>query len=350
MKTELVKATREALERAGRIVREGGLVGFPTETVYGLGGNALDGAAVKAIFEAKGRPGDNPLIVHVSGIEQISPLIDGDMPEAAKALAAAYWPGPMTLIMKKSAAIPPEVSAGLDTVGIRMPSNPDARALIDAAGVPIAAPSGNRSGRPSPTQAWHMMEDMDGRIPMILDGGPCTVGLESSVIDCTAFPPRVLRPGGVTPRMVEAVCGAVEVDGSALRALREDEKPRSPGMKYRHYAPEGEVTIITGQPQNVEDCILSLAAQAREAGRKVLILALSAHVPAYDGYVVRDLGDDAAQMANRLFDLLRYADEIGAEAVFSEAVEAKELGLAVMNRLGRAAAFHMIDADNDLLG
>lgn len=345
VKTELTKATREALERAGHIIREGGLVGFPTETVYGLGGNALDGAAAKAIFEAKGRPGDNPLIVHVCGVAQIPPLIDGDMPEAARQLAEAYWPGPMTLIMKKSAAIPTEVSAGLDTVGIRIPSNPDARALIAAAGVPIAAPSGNRSGRPSPTQAAHMMEDMDGRIPMILDGGPCTVGLESSVIDCTVFPPRVLRPGGVTPHMIAEACGAVEVDGSVLRALREDEKPRSPGMKYRHYAPKGAVTIVTGHPGNVEKRILELATQARDAGKTVLILALDAHVAAYEGFVVRDLGDDAAQMANRLFDLLRYADEIGADAVFSEAVEAEELGLAVMNRLGRAAAFHVVNAD-----
>ena len=345
VKTELTKATREALERAGRIIREGGLVGFPTETVYGLGGNALDGVAAKAIFEAKGRPGDNPLIVHVCDVAQIPPLIDGDMPEAAQQLAEAYWPGPMTLIMKKSAAIPTEVSAGLDTVGIRIPSNPDARALIASAGVPIAAPSGNRSGRPSPTQAAHMMEDMDGRIPMILDGGPCTVGLESSVIDCTVFPPRVLRPGGVTPHMIAEACGAVEVDGSVLRALREDEKPRSPGMKYRHYAPKGAVTIVTGHPGNVEKRILELATQARDAGKTVLILALDAHVAAYEGFAVRDLGDDAAQMANRLFDLLRYADEIGADAVFSKAVEAEELGLAVMNRLGRAAAFHVVNAD-----
>lgn len=343
--TELVKVTREALERAGRIIRAGGLVGFPTETVYGLGGNALDAAAAKAIFEAKGRPGDNPLIVHVCEVEQIPPLIDGEMPEAARKLAEACWPGPMTLIMKKSAAIPTEVSAGLDTVGIRIPSNPDARALIAAAGVPIAAPSGNRSGRPSPTQASHMMEDMDGRIPMILDGGPCTVGLESSVIDCTGFPPRVLRPGGVTPHMIADACGAVEVDGSVLRALREDERPRSPGMKYRHYAPRGAVTIVTGRPENVTGRILSLAARARKSGRKVLILALSAHVKAYDGHAVCDLGDGAAQMANRLFDLLRHADEIGAEEVFSEAVAAEELGLAVMNRLGRAAAFRVVNAD-----
>lgn len=343
MKTELVKVTAQSLERAGELLRGGELVGFPTETVYGLGGNALDGEAAKKIFAAKGRPGDNPLIVHVTDVAQIPPLIDGDMPEAARRLAEAYWPGPMTLIMKKSAAIPVEVSAGLETVGIRIPANLDARALIDAARVPVAAPSGNRSGRPSPTQASHMMEDMDGRIPMILDGGACQVGLESSVIDCTVFPPRVLRPGGVTPHMVAEACGAVEVDGSVLRALREGEVARSPGMKYRHYAPKGAVTIVTGTPESVIRKIRALAAE--QAGRNVLVLAMEQHVAAYEGLQVRSLGSGAEQMAARLFDLLRYADEIGADAVFSEAIEAEELGLAVMNRLGRAAAFHQIDAD-----
>lgn len=343
MKTELAKVTAESLARAGEILRSGGLVGFPTETVYGLGGNALDGEAAKKIFAAKGRPGDNPLIVHVTDVADIAPLIDGEMPEAARQLAEAYWPGPMTLIMKKSARIPVEVSAGLETVGIRIPANLDARALIDAAGVPVAAPSGNRSGRPSPTQASHMMEDMDGRIPMILDGGACQVGLESSVIDCTVFPPRVLRPGGVTPHMVAEVCGEVEVDGSVLRALREGEVARSPGMKYRHYAPKGAVTIVTGKPKNVIAKIRELASQ--QQGKNVLVLAMEDHMAAYEGLQVRSLGSDTAQMAARLFDLLRYADEIGADAVFSEAVEAEELGLAVMNRLGRAAAFHQINAD-----
>ena len=343
MKTELAKVTAESRARAGEILRSGGLVGFPTETVYGLGGNALDGEAAKKIFAAKGRPGDNPLIVHVTDVADIAPLIDGEMPEAARQLAEAYWPGPMTLIMKKSARIPVEVSAGLETVGIRIPANLDARALIDAAGVPVAAPSGNRSGRPSPTQASHMMEDMDGRIPMILDGGACQVGLESSVIDCTVFPPRVLRPGGVTPHMVAEVCGEVEVDGSVLRVLREGEVARSPGMKYRHYAPKGAVTIVTGKPKNVIAKIRELASQ--QQGKNVLVLAMEDHMAAYEGLQARSLGSDTAQMAARLFDLLRYADEIGADAVFSEAVEAEELGLAVMNRLGRAAAFHQINAD-----
>ena len=345
MKTELTKVTADSLKRAGEILRSGGLVGFPTETVYGLGGNALDGEAANKIFAAKGRPGDNPLIVHVTNVADIAPLIDGEMPEAARKLAEAYWPGPMTLIMNKSDRVPVEVSAGLQTVGIRIPANPDARALIDAARVPVAAPSGNRSGRPSPTQASHMMEDMDGRIPMILDGGACEGGLESSVIDCTVFPPRVLRPGGVTPQMIADVCGAVEVDGSVLRALREGEVARSPGMKYRHYAPQGAVTIVTGQPENVIAKIRALAGEQMQQQKRVLVLAMEAHVAAYEGLPVRSLGSDAAQMGARLFDLLRYADKVHADAVFSEAVEAEELGLAVMNRLGRAAAFHQLNAD-----
>ena len=340
-----MKVTAQSLAKAGEILRGGELVGFPTETVYGLGGNALCGEAAKKIFAAKGRPGDNPLIVHVTDIGEIAPLIDGEMPEAAKQLAEAYWPGPMTLIMKKSARIPVEVSAGLDTVGIRIPANEDARAMIAAAGVPVAAPSGNRSGRPSPTLAAHMVEDMDGIIPLILDGGACQVGLESSVIDCTVFPPRVLRPGGVTPHMVEAVCGAVEVDGSVLRALREDEKPRSPGMKYRHYAPEGSVTIVTGEAENVIRRIRALAEDMMAQRKRVLVLAMEEHLPAYEGLSVRSLGANADEMGARLFDLLRYADEVHADAVFSEAVAAEEIGLAVMNRLGRAAAFHQINAD-----
>ena len=345
MKTELMKVSQESLQKAGEILRSGELVGFPTETVYGLGGNALCGEAAKKIFAAKGRPGDNPLIVHVTDISEIAPLIDGEMPECARQLAAAYWPGPMTLIMKKSALVPEEVSAGLDTVGIRIPANADARAMIAAAGVPVAAPSGNRSGRPSPTMASHMMEDMEGRIPLILDGGACEVGLESSVIDCTVNPPRVLRPGGVTPQMVERVCGGVKVDGSVLRALREDEKPRSPGMKYRHYAPEGAVTIVTGSEENVIARIRQLAGDLMQQRKRVLVLAMEPHMAAYEGFSVRSLGHNAVEMGARLFDLLRYADEVHADAVFSEAVAAKDIGLAVMNRLGRAAAFQQINAD-----
>ena len=216
----LSKATPEALSRAAQIIREGGLVAFPTETVYGLGADALNGQAVRTIFEAKGRPGDNPLIVHVSSLEEIPPLVR-EIPDAAKRLMEAFWPGPMTLILPKSEKIPSCVSAGLDTVGIRLPASEAARDLIRESGCPIAAPSANRSGRPSPTTAQHVFEDMDGRIPMILDGGDSEVGVESSVIDATGEVPVILRPGGITPEMVEAVLGAVAVDEHVMAPLAE---------------------------------------------------------------------------------------------------------------------------------
>ena len=341
MNTKLLPVTPESIAEAGEIIRAGGLVGFPTETVYGLGANALNGDAVRMIFEAKGRPSDNPLITHVATEAEIPPLIRGHIPAAARALMDAYWPGPMTLIFPKSDLIPPEVSAGLDTVGIRMPSHPAARALIQAAGVPIAAPSANRSGRPSPTTAKHVMDDMDGRIPLILDGGPCDVGVESTVIDVTGDVPRVLRPGGVTPEMIARVCGAVEVDGAVMRPLREGEKPRSPGMKYRHYAPTGDLTIFEGEAEAVARAI---CARYDEAPDNAAILALPGHEALYGARRVIPLGqaDSASSVAAALFAVLRRLDDEGAEHIFSEAVDAEGVGLAVMNRLGRAAAFHIV--------
>ena len=215
MKTELLKVNEESVALGARLIREGELVGFPTETVYGLGANALDARAVAKIFEAKGRPQDNPLITHVACVEEIPPLVRA-IPAAARKLMEAFWPGPMTLILPKADCIPDAVSAGLDTVGIRLPANADARRLIRAAGCPIAAPSANRSGRPSPTTALHVLEDMDGRIPLILDGGACQVGVESSVIDATGEVPVILRPGGITPEMVERVLGHVREPELAL--------------------------------------------------------------------------------------------------------------------------------------
>ena len=231
MKTELLKVNEESVALGARLIREGELVGFPTETVYGLGANALDARAVAKIFEAKGRPQDNPLITHVACVEEIPPLVRA-IPAAARKLMEAFWPGPMTLILPKADCIPDAVSAGLDTVGIRLPANADARRLIRAAGCPIAAPSANRSGRPSPTTALHVLEDMDGRIPLILDGGACQVGVESSVIDATGEVPVILRPGGITPEMVERVLGHVRVDEHVMSPLREGDVARSPGMKY----------------------------------------------------------------------------------------------------------------------
>ena len=343
MLTQLLPVTDESLLRAGELIRAGKLVAFPTETVYGLGADALDEGAVKSIFEAKGRPGDNPLIVHISDIGQLAPLIAGEPSELAKRLMDVCWPGPMTLIFPKSGAVPMAVTAGLDTVAIRYPAHPAARALIDAAQRPIAAPSANRSGRPSPTTAAHVLEDMDGRIPLILDGGPCEVGLESTVIDMTGDLPRILRPGGVTPERIAEICGGVRVDDAVMRPLKEGERPRSPGMKYRHYAPRGQLTIVEGGQAAVEAKIIELYDAALAQGQSPLILALEPHLPAYGSRRTLSLGGDAAGMAHALFNALRDADALGAGALFSEAVPTDGVGLAVMNRLGRAAAFHIIE-------
>ena len=344
MQTQLLPVSPEAIALAGRLIRSGELVAFPTETVYGLGADALNANAVAGIFQAKGRPGDNPLIVHISAPPQLSPLIEGPPSPAARALMAACWPGPMTLIFPKSPRVPGAVTAGLSTVAVRLPAHPAARALIDAAGCPIAAPSANRSGRPSPTTASHVMEDMDGRVPLILDGGPCAVGLESTVIDMTGDLPRILRPGGITPDRVRALCGGVRVDDAVLRPLAEGERPKSPGMKYRHYAPHGDLTLVTGPEDAVARAIRDLYDRALDEGRRPLILALTPHLPAYGSRRALPLGKDADAVAHEIFACLRRADAQGADVIFSEAVDPRGLGLAVMNRLGRAAAFHIVNA------
>jgi len=338
MLTRVEPCTDSALKQAAALIRDGEVVGFPTETVYGLAANALDPEAVMKIFAAKDRPADNPLIVHITDIAQVDRLISGKMSDTARRLAQVFWPGPLTMIFPKSDIIPGCVSAGLDTVGIRMPSNRDALRFIEACGCPIAAPSANRSGRPSPTTARHVLEDMDGRIHMILDGGECSVGLESTVLDVTGDVPRVLRPGGVTPEQIAEVAGGCRVDESVMRPLKEGEQPRSPGMKYRHYAPEGSLTIFEGEPAEVAEAICEAYDQAGEGG---LILALEEHIHLYGGRNVMSLGADAKEMAHRLFDELRSADEMGARHIFSEAVPGEGIGLAVMNRLGRAAAFNI---------
>lgn len=338
MLTRVEPCTGEALIRAAELVRAGEVVGFPTETVYGLGADALNPEAVMKIFVAKDRPADNPLIVHITDISQIDRLIDGKMSDTARRLAELFWPGPLTMIFPKSELIPDCVSAGLGTVGIRMPSNRDALRFIEACGCPVAAPSANRSGRPSPTTARHVLEDMDGRIHMILDGGECSVGLESTVLDVTGDVPRVLRPGGVTPEMIAEAVGGCRVDDSVMRPLKEGEKPRSPGMKYRHYAPKGSLTIFDGDAQDVAAAICEAY---DEAGEGALILALEKHLPMYGERRVISLGADAEEMAHRLFDELRSADDMGARHIFSEAVPGNGIGLAVMNRLGRAAAFNI---------
>ncbi|MBQ8088157.1 MAG: threonylcarbamoyl-AMP synthase [Clostridia bacterium] len=343
--TRVLPPSEETLRQAAEYIRSGELVAFPTETVYGLGANALDGNAVLRIFEAKGRPGDNPLIAHIATIDQLDDLIFAEPSPAAKAMMEAFWPGPLTMIFPKSAYVPSEVTAGLDTIAIRMPSHPVARRLIELAGVPIAAPSANRSGRPSPTAAQHVLEDMDGRVPLIIDGGACAVGLESTVADMTGEVPRVLRPGGVTAEQIAAVAGSCAVDDSVMRPLKAGEKPRSPGMKYRHYAPKGELTLFGGSAPRVCCAICERYDAALAQGARPLILAMEANIPAYGKRRVVSLGDGEEEMARRIFALLRDADALNADVLFSEAVEASGLGLAIMNRLGRAAAFHIVNVD-----
>ena len=332
MHTELCQADDASIRRAAALLCAGELVAFPTETVYGLGADALNGEAAARIFAAKGRPADNPLIAHIAGESGLAGLIAGEPCACARKLMRAFWPGPMTLIFPKSPRGPREVTAGLDTVAVRMPSHPVARALIRAAQTPIAAPSANRSGRPSPTTAAHVLEDMEGRIPLILDGGPCEVGLESTVVDVTGARPRILRPGGVTLEMLEGVVGDVDVDEGVLHQLQAGSQARSPGMKYKHYAPKGEVTIVTGPRAAQEIARLYDAADGRAA-----ILAFSqADYGARRVYRLKNAPGE-------LFAALRQLDEDGMETIYAEDVPTAGVGLAVMNRLMRAAAFRVVE-------
>lgn len=338
MITQVKPVSPESIGEAAQLIRDGELVGMPTETVYGLGANALDETAVRKIFAAKGRPADNPLIVHVSCLQEIPPLVK-NIPESARRLMEAFWPGPMTLILPKSDAIPAVVSAGLDTVGIRLPRSEAARVLIRTAGRPIAAPSANRSGRPSPTTAQHVFEDMDGRIPLILDDGPSEVGVESSVIDATGEVPVILRPGGITPEMVERVLGGVRVDEHVMSPLHEGEIVRSPGMKYKHYAPKAKTVIFDGEAERVIAAICAQYDAAQAAGERPAILGFDEHD--FGGRTRISLGSvkRPQDAAARLFGALRELDERGETVALCEAVEATGIGLAVMNRMGRAAGF-----------
>lgn len=338
MITQVKPVSPESIEEAAQLIRDGELVGMPTETVYGLGANALDETAVRKIFAAKGRPADNPLIVHVSCLQEIAPLVK-EIPESAKRLMEAFWPGPMTLILPKSDAIPSVVSAGLDTVGIRLPSSEAARALIRAAGRPIAAPSANRSGRPSPTTAQHVFEDMDGRIPLILDGGASEVGVESSVIDATGEVPVILRPGGITPEMVERVLGDVRVDEHVMSPLAEGDVVRSPGMKYKHYAPKAKTVIFDGEAERVIAAICARYDAAEASGERPAILGFDEHDFGTRTRISLGSVKRPQDAAARLFGALRELDERGETVALCEAVEATGIGLAVMNRMGRAAGF-----------
>lgn len=334
MNTEVLPFSPESAEKAAEIMAAGGVVGIPTETVYGLAADARNESAVRSIFAAKGRPQDNPLIVHISAIEQLRPLVR-EIPELALRIAERFWPGPLTMIFPKSDVIPQATSGGLDTVAVRMPRSPAARAIIDACGFPLAAPSANLSGSPSPTTAQHVLRDMDGRIPLIIDGGECDCGVESTVL---CFPAadrvRILRPGGVTAEMLSELC-AVDIDPAVTSEPPKGAKVLSPGMKYKHYSPKAEVFIVNAHGKRFRDWCL-----AHEKGRT---LALSAD-PVEHG-MFRCFGKDGQEQAHRLFALLREADDQGAQTVYVEIPSKDGIGLAVYNRLLRAAAFRIVEAD-----
>ena len=344
MNTQLLPATVESLALAAHLLAYGQLVAFPTETVYGLGANALDPQAVSGIFAAKGRPADNPLIVHIHDRSQLDNICE--VSETALRLMDAFWPGPLTLIMPRKEAVPDVVTAGLDTVAVRMPSHPVALAMLRACNLPVAAPSANRSGKPSPTSAQHVLTDMDGRIPLILDGGESDVGLESTVLSLVGERPCILRPGGVTQAMLEKIVGPVDLAGSILRPLEKGEKALSPGMMYKHYSPDGQVTLIEGEEAAVMEALRRLYAHADGEDHRACVMCFSEHVEALADCHPHDIGpkDDPAEVARRLFATLRALDDEKMDVIFSEVVPPEGVGLAVMNRLGRAAGFRSVKA------
>ncbi len=341
MKTEVISTI--GMEDAGTqlgadLIKNGELVAFPTETVYGLGANGMDGEAVNRIFEAKGRPNDNPLILHIAKKSDVT-KIWAHVPKLAKVLMDTFWPGPLTMIFNKADEVPYEVTAGLETVAVRMPADKTARLLIQKSGVPIAAPSANRSGRPSPTTAEHVLADMDGRIPLILDGGPCRYGVESTVLSLVGEP-MILRPGAITREMLEAVIGPVRLAPSILNPLGEREVAASPGMKYKHYAPDADVHVVEGEPKPAAKRIRVLYYEYEAEGKTVAILGTEQTMASYRNLNAYCLGDreNPESLCANLFRLLR---DVGAhcDVILAEGVDTKETGLAFMNRLLRAAGF-----------
>lgn len=336
-KTLLLSDSTDDIQEAAALLRAGELVAIPTETVYGLAADAENGTAVARIFEAKGRPADNPLIVHIADWKMLAGLVSA-VPPAAEQLARAFWPGPLTMIFPKGPRVPDEVSAGLSTVAVRMPSHPVAQALIRESGCPLAAPSANRSGSPSPTTASHVLADLDGRIAAVVDGGTCAVGVESTVLFMSDDRPRLLRPGGVTVGMLERVAGHIEIDPAVTHMLQEGETAASPGMKYKHYAPNAQVIIVKGSPEAYADYVNARMEQG------IAALCFDEDIPRLQvPCVPYGSRRDPASQAKRLFESLRKLDGLGYKIAYAACPEEDGMGLAVYNRLLRAAGFEVVE-------
>lgn len=334
---------QEIMKEAGALLKSGALVAFPTETVYGLGANALDEKASAKIYAAKGRPSDNPLIIHIADMEKLA-YITAEIPTAAIKLAEKFWPGPLTMVLKKSDVVPLGTTGGLNTVAVRMPSHPIALEMIRAGGGYIAAPSANTSGRPSPTLASHVADDMDGIIPMILDGGAVGIGIESTIVDLTEEIPTILRPGFITKEMLEEVVGEVQID----KGLEADAKtpPKAPGMKYRHYAPKAELLIVEGAEDAVIKKINALVKEKEAQGIVAGVIGTEETVSKYQAGIVKSMGTrtDEISISSHLYGILREFDESDAEVIYSESFEEGAMGSAIMNRLLKAAGHKIISA------
>ena len=337
----------EYIREASEILKSGGLVAFPTETVYGLGGDATDKEASRKIYAAKGRPSDNPLIVHIAKFSQLEDITE-NLPKTAKLLADAFWPGPLTMVCNKNQVIPYETTGGLDTVAVRMPNNPVALALIEESGCMIAAPSANTSGRPSPTKASHVYEDLSGKIEAILDGGAVDIGLESTIVDLTEDVVTILRPGFINMAMLREVVGEVRMDPGIVYNVKgstSGAKPKAPGMRYKHYAPKGDLTIISGEEDTVVGKINQLTREALKEGKKVGIIATSETVDRYPEGEVLVIGNrsDESSIAHNLYDILRRFDELSVDLIYSESFATPKMGQAIMNRLLKAAGQKTIE-------
>ena len=343
VREDRVAEKEDLLRQAGAILKNGGLVAFPTETVYGLGGDGLNRESSKKIYAAKGRPSDNPLIIHIVDMEAL-PYIVSEVSPVVEKVAAAFWPGPLTMILPKSGNVPDETTGGLKTVAVRMPSHKVARKLIEYAGGYVAAPSANASGKPSPTVAKYVIEDMDGRIDMIIDGGEVGIGLESTIIDMTVNPPQILRPGFITEAMLAEVLGDVDVDKTIFS---NDSKlaPKAPGMKYRHYAPKGQLTIVTGESEKVVGYINEMSREAQKDGKKVGIIGSEEFLAEYQADSVKSAGsrNDEQAIAHNLYRILREFDDENVEVIYSESFDNGGMGQAIMNRLLKAAGHNVTE-------